>query len=253
MLDSHCHINDPKFDGEVDQIVNNFLNSGVDKAICIGCCIESSRDVMELSKKYDSVYCAIGVHPSDADKYDEKALEEMIKNRHDKVVAVGEIGLDYYWTKDNKEEQKRVFDSQIKLAKKYNLPIVIHCRDAFGDTLEILKQNMPLENGVVFHCYSGSLQFAAQLLKMGVKFSFTGTVTYNNARNVQEVAKNLPLDSFFFETDSPYLTPTPYRGQRNEPKYVVEVCKFVANLRGITYKELEKITDENAKRFFNIK
>ena len=252
MLDSHCHINDPKFDGEVDQIVNNFLNSGVDKAICIGCSIESSRDVMELSKKYDSVYCAIGVHPSDADKYDEKELEEMIKNRHDKVVAIGEIGLDYYWTKDNKEEQKRVFDSQIKLAKKYNLPIVIHCRDAFGDTLEILKQNMPLENGVVFHCYSGSLQFAEQLLKMGVKFSFTGTVTYNNARNVQEVAKNLPLNSFFFETDSPYLTPTPYRGQRNEPKYVVEVCKFVANLRGMAYEELEKITDENANKFFKI-
>lgn len=207
---------------------------------------------MELSKKYDSVYCAIGVHPSDCDTYDEQTLEEMIKNRHDKVVAVGEIGLDYYWTKDNKEEQKRVFDSQIKLAKKYNLPIVIHCRDAFGDTLEILKQNMPLENGVVFHCYSGSLQFAEQLLKMGVKFSFTGTVTYNNARNVQEVAKNLPLDSFFFETDSPYLTPTPYRGQRNEPKHVVEVCKFVANIRGMTYEELEKITDENAKKFFKI-
>ncbi len=207
---------------------------------------------MELSKKYDSVYCTIGVHPSDCDTYDETALEEMIKNRHNKVVAIGEIGLDYYWTKDNKEEQKQVFDSQIKLAKKYNLPIVIHCRDAFGDTLEVLKQNMPLDNGVVFHCYSGSLEFAEQLLKMGAKFSFTGTVTYNNAKNVQEVAKNLPLDSFFFETDSPYLTPMPYRGERNEPKHVVEVCKFVADLRGIKYKEMEKIADENAKKFFNI-
>jgi TatD DNase family protein len=252
LIDSHCHINDPKFDGEVDQIVNNFLNSGVDKAICIGCCIESSRDVVELSKKYDSVYCAIGVHPSDCDKYDEQIFEDMIKNRHEKVVAIGEIGLDYYWTKDNKEEQKRVFDSQIKLAKKYNLPIVIHCRDAFGDTLEVLEQNMPLNNGVVFHCYSGSWQFAERLLKMGVKFSFTGTVTYKNAKNVQEVASNLPLDSFFFETDSPYLTPVPYRGERNEPKHVVEVCKFVANLRGMEYQELEKITDENAKKFFKI-
>lgn len=251
-IDSHCHINDPKFNGEVDQIVNNFLSAGVEKAICVGCCIESSRDVMELAKKYESVYCTIGVHPSDAEKYDEQALKEMLKNKHEKVVAVGEIGLDYYWTKDNKETQKQVFENQIKLAKKYNMPIVIHCRDAFGDTLEILKRNYPYPNGVVMHCYSGSLQFAQELLKLGVKFSFTGTVTYKNAKNVQEVASNLPLDSFFFETDSPYLTPTPYRGERNEPKYVAEVYKFVADLRGISAKEMEHIADKNAKEFFKI-
>lgn len=228
------------------------MSAGVEKAICIGCCFESSRDVMNLAKKYDSVYCTIGVHPSDCEKYDEQIFEEMVKNRHEKVVAIGEIGLDYYWTKENKEIQKLVFESQIKLAKKYKLPIVIHCRDAYADTLEILKRNMPLDNGAVMHCYSGSLQFAKELLKLGVKFSFTGTVTYKNAKNVQEVAGNLPLDSFFFETDSPYLTPTPYRGERNEPKFVAEVYKFVADLRGISAKEMEQIADRNAKEFFKI-
>ena len=240
------------FKGEVDQIVNNFLSAGIEKAICVGCCIESSKEVMDIAQKYDSVYCTIGVHPSDCEKYNEQIFEEMIKNRHNKVVAIGEIGLDYYWTKDNKEKQKLVFESQLKLAKKYNLPIVIHCRDAYLDTLEILKRNLQLDNGVVMHCYSGSLEFAKELLKLGVKFSFTGTVTYKNAKNVQEVAKNLPLDSFFFETDSPYLTPTPFRGERNEPKHVAEIYKFVADLRGISFKEMEQIADKNAKEFFKI-
>ena len=231
MLDTHCHLNDPMFNGEVDQIVNNFLSAGVEKAICVGCCIESSKDVIELAKKYESVYCTIGVHPSDADKYDEQVFEEMLKNKHEKVVAVGEIGLDYYWTKDNKEKQIEVFESQIHLAKKYNMPIVIHCRDAFGDTLEILKKYAPFKYGAVMHCYSGSLEFAREIIKLGLKISFTGTVTYKNALKVQEVAKNIPLNSFFFETDCPYLTPTPYRGQRNEPMYVKEVFgSFIGNL-----------------------
>lgn len=252
MLDTHCHINDPKLIDEVNQVVNNFLSADIEKAICIGCCPESNLDVIKLSNKFESVYCAVGVHPDDCDKYNEQELEQLLVNRNKKLVAVGEIGLDYYHTKENSEKQKEVFISQIKLAKKYNLPIVIHCRDAFGDTLEILKQYAPFKNGAVMHCYSGSLEYAEILVKMGLKVSFTGTVTYNNAKKVQEVAKNLPLGSFFFETDSPYLTPTPYRGQRNEPKYVKEVYKFVADLRGITLEEMEKIADKTAKEFFKI-
>ena len=130
--------------------------------------------------------------------------------------------------------------------------MVIHCRDAFGDMLNILKKYAPFEHGAVMHCYSGSIEYAREIIKLGLKISFTGTVTYKNARNVQEVAQNLPIDSFFFETDSPYLTPTPYRGQRNEPKHVVEVAKFVADLRNMSYEELEKITDKTAKVFFNL-
>ena len=251
MIDTHCHINDQMFNGEVDQIVSNFLSAGVENAITIGCSPESNREVIELSNKYDAVYCAVGVHPDDCDKYNKEELEQMLINRNKKLVAVGEIGLDYYHSKENREEQIKVFESQIELANKYNLPIVIHCRNAYGDMLEILKKYAPFKHGAVMHCYSGSLEFAREIIKLGIKISFTGTVTYRNAKNVQEVALNLPLDSFFFETDSPYLTPTPYRGTRNEPKNVIEVARFVADLRNMKYEDLEKITDQNAKRFFN--
>lgn len=252
MLDTHCHINDPMFKGEVDQIVSNFLSAGVEKAICIGCCIESSKDCIALAEKYESVYCTVGVHPSDCDKYDEQELENMLINRNDKLVAVGEIGLDYYWSKDDKELQKQVFESQIRLAIKHKLPIVIHCRDAFGDTLEILKKYAPFEYGAVMHCYSGSLEFANQIIKMGLHISFTGSVTFKNARNLHNVAKNIPIDKFFFETDSPYLIPEPNRGKRNEPKNVLDVARFVADLREIPADELIKITDETAKKFFKL-
>ena len=252
MLDSHCHLNDNQYAGEVDQIVNNFLLAGVKKAICVGCDTISNKKAYEIAQKFDSVYYTVGFHPDDCNKYNEQEILEYLNKKDDKLVAIGEIGLDYFHNKDNKEEQKRVFISQIEIAKEHKLPIVVHCRDAYGDTLEILKQYSPFDYGVVMHCYSGSWDFAKELLKLGVKFSFTGTVTYKNAKNVQEVAKNLPIDSFFFETDSPYLTPTPFRGKRNEPKYVIEVAKFVANLRGMDYEELEKITDKNAQNFFNL-
>lgn len=251
MIDTHCHINDTMFNGETEQIINNYLLNGIEKVICVGCCLQSSKTAIELSKNYQSVYCAVGVHPSDCNSYDEQVLENFLKAKNNKLVAIGEIGLDYYYGKQDKEKQKQVFDSQIKLAKKYNLPIIIHCRDAYQDTLEILKNNQPL-NKVVMHCYSGSLEYANELLKMGIKFSFTGTVTYKNAKNVQNVALNLPLDSFFFETDSPYLSPNPYRGKRNEPANVKEIYKFVADLRGISIQEMELIADTNAKKFFNI-
>ena len=252
MIDTHCHLNDPKFDGELDTIVANFLASGVDKSICIGCCIESSKDCIAIAEKYENVYCTVGVHPSDCDKYDEQELENMLNSNNKKIVAIGEIGLDYYWSKDDKEKQKQVFESQIKLAIKHKLPIVIHCRDAFGDTLEILQKYTPLKYGAVMHCYSGSLEFANQIIKMGLYISFTGSVTFKNAKNLHNVAKNIPIDKFFFETDSPYLTPEPNRGKRNEPKYVLDVARFVADLRGIPAEDLIKITDETAKKFFKI-
>ena len=167
-------------------------------------------------------------------------------------MAIGEIGLDYFHNKLNRAKQIEVFTSQINLAIKYRLPIIIHCRDAYQDVLEILKKYSPLEVGVVMHCYSGSLEFARELIKLGVKISFTGNVTYKNSIKTKDVAKNIPLESMFFETDAPYLTPEPNRGKRNEPKYVFNTAKFVAELRGIDADELIKITDENAKKFFNI-
>ena len=220
MIDAHCHLNDDQFSNDLKDIITNFLNTGVKKVVCVGCSPESNIQVIEIANKYESVYCTVGVHPDDCDKYNESELENILKNRNHKLVAVGEIGLDYYHSKENREEQIKVFESQIQLARKYKLPIVIHCRDAFGDMLEILKKYAPFTHGAVMHCYSGSLEFAREIIKLGLKISFTGTVTYKNALKVQEVAKNIPLDSFFFETDSPYLAPTPFRGKRNEPKYV---------------------------------
>ena len=252
MIDSHCHLTDIQFEGEVDQIVNNFLSAGVEKVVTIGYDLKSSKKAIELSNEYDCVYCAVGVHPDDCNQFNEQEIDFLLTNRNNKLVAVGEIGLDYYHNKDNKTMQIEVFERQIKLAQKHKLPIVIHCRDAFGDTLEILKKYAPFEFGAVMHCYSGSLEYARELLKLGVKFSFTGTVTYKNAKNLQEVAKNLPSDSFFFETDCPYLTPTPFRGKRNEPKFVIETAKFVAELRNMSFDELVSITDKNASSFFKI-
>ena len=251
MLDTHCHLNDKQFSADVTNVISNYLLAGVEKAICVAWDYDSSLDVIKLAENNESIYAVIGTHPDESVKYKQEELDNLLAQKHNKVVAVGEIGLDYFHNKENKEEQKQVFISQIMLANKYHLPVVIHCREAYGDTLEILKEFKPLY-GAVMHCYSGSLEFAKQLVKLGVKISFTGTVTYKNAVNLQEVAQHLPLDSFFFETDCPYLAPVPHRGKRNEPKHVVEVAKFVANLRGISYEELEKITDKNAKNFFKI-
>lgn len=252
MIDSHCHLNDNQYVNEVDKIVNNFLSAGVNKAICVGCDPVSNKKAKEIASTYENVYYTVGIHPDDCSKFNQEDLEEYLKSNDKKLVAVGEIGLDYFHNKENKQEQINVFKKQIELAKKYKLPIVIHCRDAYGDILEVLKNHAPFTYGAVMHCYSGSWEFAEQLLKLGIKFSFTGTVTYKNAKNVQEVAKNLPMDSFFFETDSPYLTPTPFRGERNEPKFVAEIYKFVADLRGISCKQMEEIADNNAKNFFNL-
>ena len=252
MIDTHCHLNDEWFDGEVDQIVNNFLCSGVSKAICVGCDPKTNQKAKEIAEKHTAVYYTVGVHPDDCDSFNINQLEDYLKARDKKLVAVGEIGLDYFHNKENKQQQIDIFEQQIELAKKHKLPIVIHWREAYADTLEVLKKHAPFEYGAVMHCYSGSLEFAKELLKLGIKFSFTGTVTYKNAKNVQEVVKNMPLDSFFLETDSPYLTPTPFRGQRNEPRHVVEVAKFVADLKGISYEELERITDKNATEFYNL-
>lgn len=252
MIDTHCHLNDKMYNNDLEEIIEDFKCAGVEKVICVGADYSSSVKAGEIANTHNNIYYTIGVHPDDCNTYNENDIEELINNASKKLVAIGEIGLDYFHNKDNKFKQIEVFFSQVNLAIKHNLPIVIHCRDAYGDMLNILKRYAPLPVGVVFHCYSGSLDFARELLKLGVKMSFTGTVTFSNAKNVQEVIKNLPLDAFFFETDSPYLSPTPHRGERNTPKNVLDIAKFVADLRGMQVEELIKITDRNAKEFFKI-
>ncbi len=254
------------------------MRAGVEKAICVSWDIPSSIKAREIAIKYDCVYYSVGVHPDNVEDFNSTELENLIKSslsdadksqnnviaqrschknavaipKTNKLVAIGEIGLDYYRIKDNKEKQKQAFISQIELANKYHLPIIIHCREAYGDTLEILKRYAPFKYGAVMHCYSGSLEFANVLLKLGVKLSFTGVVTYKNATNVKEVVKNISLDSFFLETDCPYLAPTPHRGERNEPAFVVDTAKYVAELREMPLPALISATDQNAKKFFSL-
>ncbi len=260
MIDTHCHLSmvvdkDKQIDyNKLENILNQMKGNGVDNAITIGSNMKDSQFNIDIANKYDNIYCAVGVHPEDVESFDLKILEDMIKNNKDKkLVAIGEIGLDYYWRKDNKLKQIEIFKKQIELAKKYNLPIIVHCREAFGDCLDILKQYAPYPSGGVVHCYSGSIEWAREIIALGLIISFTGVVTYSNAKNVQEVAKWIDNDMFMVETDSPYLTPVPYRGQENNPALVIYVAKYIAELKNISYEEIDKITTKNAKKLFKIK
>ncbi len=251
MIDTHCHLNDEKYEN-VDEIVNNYLSAGVDKVVCASSSFSASIKAGEIAAKYPSVYYTVGIHPDEVDEFDIDRLESLVKKASNKLVAIGEIGLDYFHNKENKSEQIHAFISQIELANKYKLPIVIHCREAYGDTLDVLKQHPP-KYGAVMHCYSGSLEYARQIIALGYKLSFTGNVTFKNAKNIKEVAQNIPEDSFFLETDSPYLTPEPNRGKRNEPKNVFFVAAVIADLRGISKNKLSEITDKNAIEFYKFK
>lgn len=286
MIDSHCHLNDEGYIGEVDSIVSNFESVGVEKVLNIGCDIPSSILAREQAKKYDSVYYSVGYHPEYAEIYNENEFEAFLisclavgenllqcanfdkfkdnlynfdkdsvvdKFGNNKMLAIGEIGLDYHYTKENKEKQIEVFESQIKLAKKYNLPIIIHNREASGDIMEILKRNAPYNKGGIIHCFSASLEWALEVIKLGFYISFSGSVTFNNAKNLQAVALELDEKYLLIETDSPYLTPTPNRGKRNEPMNVVDVARFIANLKNISYEHIEKCTTDNFNKLFNLK
>lgn len=259
MIDVHCHLNDERYEGEVEQIVENFMNAGVNSVICASSDMKASQLAEQIANQFENVYYTVGFHPDEAENYNEAQIEEMLAHKNKKLVAVGEIGLDYFEHENeqgvvehkDRQKQQQVFSAQISLANKFKLPVVIHCREAYGDTLQILKQNPP-KYGFEFHCYSGSVEYANELLKMGGKISFTGNVTFKNAKNIQQVAVTLPVEAIMFETDSPYLTPVPNRGKRNEPAHVVDVLNFVADLRGISAKELETISDKTAKSFFRL-
>lgn len=251
LIDSHGHINDEKFD-DVENVIKRAEETGLEAMMCASCNLSSAKIAVELAKTHKIVYANVGFHPENVDEFDEKSLSE-IKNlaKNDKVVAIGEIGLDYYWIKDNKEKQKEIFVSQIELANELNLPIVVHCRDAMGDMLEILKKH-PLKKPSLMHCYGGSVESAQELMKLGFSFSFGGLVTFKNAKNVVEVVKALPIEKILLETDCPYMCPEPYRGQRNEPRNVVYVADAIARHKSMTIEEVAEITTKNAKRLFGI-
>ena len=252
-IDVHAHIYDEYYDN-IDEIIQNAKDYTVEKILNNAVDIKTSEEVIELSKKFPNVYACVGIHPENIDDLQEDYLEILEKlAKENNVIAIGEIGLDYHYTKENKDKQKQVFLEQLKLADKLNLPVIIHSRDAVGDIIEILTENKNLiRNGGVIHCFGGSVESAKILHNLGFSFSFGGVCTFNNAQKVIMVIESLPLDSLMFETDCPYMTPVPHRGERNEPKYVVNIAEKVALIKGVDIQEIGKITTSNVERIFKI-
>lgn len=251
LIDTHAHIDMEDFEPDFEQMLARAAQNGVEKIIIPAVEPSTFERVIKTAQKHENLYAATGVHPSDAKTFSPDALEkmeEMIKQP--KVIAVGEIGLDYYWDKSFNDLQKDVFSAQIEFAKKHKKPIIVHDREAHGDTLEILKMTNAHETGVIMHCFSGSPEFALECVKEGFYIALGGVVTFKNAKKMKEVAKVVPLEKLLVETDSPYLTPEPYRGKRNEPAYVKYAAQEIANIRGISFEELAKATTENAMRVF---
>ena len=254
LFDSHAHLNDARFDEDREALIQKLQEEHVDLVLNPGADIETSISSVELANKYDFIYAAVGVHPHDVGDLDDTAIDTLRKlaTENEKVVAIGEIGLDYYYDNYPRDIQQKWFIKQIELANELKLPIIIHDRDAHGDTLEIIKKYKSPEIGCVLHCYSGSVELAREYVKMGCFISLSGTVTFKNNKKTKEVAKEIPLDRLFIETDSPYMAPTPHRGKRNDPSLVQFVADTIAVEKGVSYETVCKATKENAKRFFGI-
>ena len=257
-FDTHAHYNDEKFDEDREQIIQETYKSGISKFVVAGYNIESSKKAIELSNKYEFMYSICGISPNDIPQSEEKLwkdIEEISKiikqNNNKKLVAIGEIGLDYYWEKENKELQKQAFIAQIKLANELNLPIVIHSRDASVDTIQILKDN-PVNKKGIFHCCQLNQELVRQALELGFYISFAGPITFKNSKNAPDVVKMVPIEKILIETDSPYLSPEPNRGKRNDSRNVKYVAEKIAEIRDTSIGEIAKITYENAIRIFNI-
>ncbi|NLJ98525.1 MAG: TatD family hydrolase [Tissierellia bacterium] len=254
LIDSHAHIDDERFDKDRDKLIESLKKDGIDLIINVGADLQSSIKSVSLSEDYENIYAAVGVHPHSAKEMDDSTIEVLksLANR-EKVVAIGEIGLDFYYDNSPRNIQRQRFVEQLNLAKKVDLPVIIHSRDAAGETFDILKEAQDGNLEGVLHCYSGSVEMALEYIKLGFYISLAGPVTFKNARVPKEVAKAVPLDRLLIETDSPYLTPEPYRGKRNEPLYVRHVAGTIAELRGIPFEEVANRTSENTKKLFRIK
>ncbi len=253
-IDSHAHLDDDRFNEDRDSIIEAIRKNDIDIVVNIGADLSSSIRSIKLSEEYDFIYAVVGVHPHDAKTMDDNTIN-LIKTfaAKEKVVAIGEIGLDYYYDNSPRDIQKKRFIEQIELAKDLDMPIVVHTRDAAGDTMEIIKNAQDGRLRGVMHCYSGSVEQAFEYIDLGFCISLGGPVTFKNSRVSKEVAKAIPLDKMMIETDSPYLTPEPYRGKRNNPMYVKYVAEKIAELREVSIEEIGRVTSENTKRLFNIK
>ena len=252
LFDTHAHVNDPAFDADRDALLQSLPEQGVQYLMNVGCCLESSRDCVALARKYPYIYASVGSHPDSADEVNDAVLEEYRKlcKLNPKVKAIGEIGLDYYYEDIPRDVQKKAFTLQMELARELKMPVIVHERDAHEDGFSIVRQ-FPDVTGV-FHCYSGSAEMARQLVKLGWYIGFTGVLTFKNARKAIETAQTVPLDRIVIETDCPFMAPEPFRGKRNDPGKVFRMAEKLAELRGISVEEAQRITLENGKRLYRI-
>ena len=261
LFDSHAHYNDEKFDLDRDEIIKETLENNVSNFIVAGYSIESSKKTIEIAKKYNEAYVIVGISPNDLEEIqtDEdiqnniNELKNIIieNNNKNKIVAIGEIGLDYYWNKENIDIQKKMFINQIELANQLNMPIVIHTREAVNDTLKILKEN-PVINKGIFHCCPLNRELVKEGLKLGFYISLSGVITFKNAKNADEIISMVPEDRLLIETDSPYLSPEPVRGTRNNCMNVKYVAEKIATVKGKSIEDIAQITNKNAKNIFKI-
>ena len=255
IFESHAHYDDERFDEDRDQLLSSMQENGIEYIVNIASDIESVKSTIELTNKYSFIYGAVGVHPSDVGELDDAKIEWLYEqSKNDKVVAIGEIGLDYYWEKEEaaKEIQKKWFVAQLNIAKKANLPVVIHSRDAAKDTLDIMKDEKADKIGGVVHCFSYSKEMASEYVNMGFYIGIGGVITFSNEKKLKDAVEVIPLEKIVLETDCPYLAPVPNRGKRNSSLNLPYIAEEIANIKGVTYEEVAALTNKNAKELFGI-
>jgi TatD DNase family protein len=252
LVDTHCHLDFPEFDQDRHEVIQRARDSGIGYIVNIGSSLSGSQKSYELAQKYDFIYASCGIHPHDADKADEKMQDALrLIAKKDKIVAIGETGLDYYKNYSKPESQMPLFVSLVKLAKELGLPLVIHSRAAQEDTLKVLKSLLPLK--AVVHCFSADADFLKSCLDLGFFISFTCNLTYRKAENLRDLAKITPLERLMLETDAPFLSPEGLRGRRNEPLYVKNLAQEISRIKEISPEDVARVTTDNAKKFFNLR
>lgn len=251
LFDTHAHLNDPVFQEDLENLLEELPKAGVGLVMNPGCSLENSRQAIAIAQQYPYIYAAVGTHPDTAEEVDEQVIDEyrwLCQNP--RVKAIGEIGLDYYYESVPREVQKKAFRMQMELARETGLPVIIHERDAHDDGMRIIKE-FPGVSGV-FHCYSGSAEMARQLVHMGWYIGFTGVITFKNARKAVETAAAIPLERIVLETDCPFMAPEPFRGKRNDPRYLYRMAERLAEIRGLSVEEIQEITTQNGKNLYRI-